>query len=69
MANVLAAVGAALGAGVPVELIKRGLETLAASAEMNQGRMNLTEINGVNILIDYGHNPCGIRQRWKSLSS
>ncbi len=59
IANALAAVGAVLAAGVPVELIKRGLETFGQQPEMNQGRLNLTQVNGIDVLIDYGHNPAG----------
>lgn len=57
--NALAAVGAAIAAGVPLELIKRGLETFVCDQQMNPGRFNHLVINGVDVIVDYGHNPAG----------
>lgn len=57
--NAMAAVGAAIAAGVPLELIKRGLETFVCDQQMNPGRFNYLVVNGIDVIVDYGHNPAG----------
>ncbi|GGI55959.1 cyanophycin synthetase [Winogradskyella haliclonae] len=59
--NVLAAVLAANIQGISNEDIKAGLETFIPSASQTPGRLNLFEFNDFNILLDYAHNPAGMR--------
>jgi cyanophycin synthetase len=54
--NVLAAVAACHAIGVPCEAIRRALETFHASPEHLPGRLNVVEMEGYTVLVDYGHN-------------
>ena len=59
--NVLAAVLAAHVQGISIEDIKAALETFIPSATQTPGRLNLFEFNNFRILLDYAHNPAGMR--------
>ncbi|WP_299333688.1 cyanophycin synthetase [uncultured Psychroserpens sp.] len=59
--NVLAAVLATHVQGISIEDMKAGLETFIPSASQTPGRLNLFEFNDFNILLDYAHNPAGMR--------
>ena len=59
--NVLAAVLAANIHGISNEDIKAGLETFIPSASQTPGRLNLFEFKNFTILLDYAHNPAGMR--------
>lgn len=59
--NVLAAVLAANIHGMSNEDIKAGLETFIPSAAQTPGRLNMFKFNNFNILLDYAHNPAGMR--------
>ncbi|MBR9914927.1 MAG: cyanophycin synthetase [Algicola sp.] len=59
--NVLAAVLAAHVQGISIEDMKAGLETFIPSASQTPGRLNLFEFNDFTILLDYAHNPAGMR--------
>ena len=41
--------------------MKAGLETFIPSASQTPGRLNLFEFNDFTILLDYAHNPAGMR--------
>ena len=55
-ANVLAAVAALHGLGMPVNMIRNGISTFHPSATQNPGRMNLIDFLEFKVLVDYGHN-------------
>lgn len=57
VANALAAVAACYSIGVPVPLIKQGLLTFGSKTSHNPGRCQLYEVNGLKVILDYGHNP------------
>ncbi|MEZ4798135.1 MAG: cyanophycin synthetase [Flavobacteriaceae bacterium] len=59
--NVLGAVLAAHVQGISIEDIKAALETFIPSASQTPGRLNLFEFNDFTILLDYAHNPAGMR--------
>lgn len=59
--NALAASLAAFLQGVSKDNIALALRTFYPSAEQTPGRMNLFEIKGVHILVDFAHNPDGFR--------
>jgi len=59
--NVLPAILAANIQGISIEDMKAGLETFIPSASQTPGRLNLFEFNNFNILLDYAHNPAGMR--------
>ena len=59
--NVLAAVIAANVRGISIEDMKAGLETFIPSPSQTPGRLNLFEFENFKILLDYAHNPAGMR--------
>ena len=59
--NVLAAVLGAHVQGISIEDMKAGLETFIPSAAQTPGRLNMFEFNDFTILLDYAHNPAGMR--------
>ena len=58
--NALAAAGAAHAAGAHLHDIRQGLRTFTTSIYQAPGRLNLVELHGVKIVIDYAHNPHGL---------
>jgi len=59
--NVLAACGAAFMGGLGLKAIREALESFIPSFELTPGRMNLFEVRDFKVLVDYAHNPHGIR--------
>ncbi len=59
--NSLAAAAAAFAAGAPLHDIRQGLRTFTTSYYLAPGRLNITEVDGVTVLIDYCHNAPGMR--------
>ena len=55
--NALAAAGAAWAAGAHLHDIRQGLRTFSTSYFMAPGRLNMFEIDGYRVLVDYAHNP------------
>lgn len=60
IANSLAAVSAVIGLGIPVESAKKAMRSFKSNIETNPGRLNIIEISGIKVMIDYGHNPAGV---------
>jgi len=61
VANALAAIGVASVLRLPAEAMASGLRQMKSTPEDNPGRANLFEWNGSRILLDYAHNPHGIK--------
>ena len=59
--NVLPAILAANLQGISIEDMKAGLETFIPSASQTPGRLNLFEFKDFSVLLDYAHNPAGMR--------
>ena len=59
--NVLPAVLTANIQGFSIEDMKAALETFIPSASQTPGRLNLFEFENFTILLDYAHNPAGMR--------
>jgi len=59
--NALAATAAAWAAGLNPALIVRALATFRSSADMAPGHFNVSEVAGVQIVVDYGHNAAAMR--------
>lgn len=59
--NVLPAIIAANVHGISIEDTKAALESFIPSATQTPGRLNLFKFNNFNILLDYAHNPAGMR--------
>jgi cyanophycin synthetase len=54
--NVLASAAAAWRLGVPLELVRLGLESFSSGSGGSPGRFNLLDLDGASIVVDYGHN-------------
>ncbi len=61
--NILAAVGATLAGGTPLEAIGKGVEGLSVV----RGRMEVVEGKGFKVLIDYAHTPEALQNLLSSL--
>jgi cyanophycin synthetase len=62
VANSLAAAAAAWAAGAHIHDIRQGLRTFTTSFFQAPGRLNLVEVAGTRVVIDYCHNVDGMRQ-------
>ena len=58
--NALAAAAAAHAAGVHLHDIRQGLRTFHTSFYEAPGRLNLFELQGIRVVVDYAHNPHGL---------
>ncbi|NLG20854.1 MAG: cyanophycin synthetase [Actinomycetales bacterium] len=61
IANAMAAAGAAFACDVPLHDIRQGLRTFTTSYYLSPGRMNMLDVKGVSVVVDYCHNPAGMR--------
>jgi cyanophycin synthetase len=62
VANALAAAAAAWASGAHLHDIRQGLRTFSTSFFQAPGRLNLIDVGGVRVFIDYCHNVDGMRQ-------
>jgi cyanophycin synthetase len=69
VANALAATAAAWAAGLNPAMIVRALSTFATDPEMTPGRFNIMQINGIEVILDYGHNPAAITALMEAVDS
>jgi len=60
VANAMTAAHLARVLGIADETIAAGLASFRGLPEDNPGRLNLIELGGVHLLIDYAHNPHGM---------
>ncbi len=60
LANALAAAATATALGLPDDAIVAGLRTFTSSPTDNPGRGNLLDVRGVQVLVDFGHNPAAV---------
>ncbi len=58
--NLLPVVLASYLSGIKTEEISLALKSFIPNAEQTPGRINEFEINGVNVIVDYAHNPHGL---------
>lgn len=61
VANALAASAMAFAAGAPVERVGTSLSTFSSTYEQNPGRLNVRDVGGIRVVMDYAHNPDGLR--------
>ncbi|MGG7176947.1 cyanophycin synthetase [Clostridium paraputrificum] len=66
--NAMAACGALIGLGIDYCMIAKGFNSFKPNMECNSGRFNMYDLNGVKIVLDYGHNIEGYRVVLDSLS-
>jgi cyanophycin synthetase len=55
--NAIAAAAAAWAAGAHLHDIRQGLRTFTTSYFMAPGRLNVFELDGYRVIVDYAHNP------------
>ena len=58
--NALAAAAAAHAAGAHLHDIRQGLRTFTTSIYQDPGRLNLFDLEGIRVVVDYAHNPHGL---------
>ncbi len=61
VANAMAAAAAAYAAGAHLHDIRNGLRTFSATYYQAPGRLNVVDVGGVRVVIDYCHNAPGMR--------
>lgn len=61
IANALAAVAMCAVQRVPLDAIREGLRAFSASFEDSPGRLNIHDAHGMRCILDYAHNPAGLR--------
>ena len=59
--NALAATAAAWAAGAHLHDIRQGLRTFTTSYYMAPGRLNMFELDGYRVVVDYAHNPPAVK--------
>ena len=59
--NVLAAVAVAHALAIPPARIAEALLTFVPSSAATPGRLNVMELRGGRVVVDYAHNPAGVR--------
>jgi cyanophycin synthetase len=59
--NALGAAAVGAGLGIPMEALRAALRSFGADPEDNAGRGQLEVVGGVRVLVDFGHNPDGVR--------
>ena len=60
VSNAMAAAGACFAAGAHLHDIRAGLRTFSTSYHLAPGRLNHIDVNGINVFVDYAHNPAGL---------
>ncbi len=59
--NALAAAGACLGIGMHVRQVQDGLTAFRNRADQNRGRLNVYEVDGATVVVDFAHNEAGLK--------
>ena len=67
--NALAATAAAWAAGAHLHDIRQGLRTFTTSYFMAPGRLNMFELDGYRVIVDYAHNPPAVRSLGEFVNS
>ena len=69
IANVLAASLAAYTNKIKLNVIREALRSFVPSQQTTPGRMNIYELNEFTVILDYAHNPHGVRALGKFIQS
>jgi cyanophycin synthetase len=69
IANVMAACLAAYTNGITVNTIRLALKSFIPSVETTPGRLNMFEFDEFKVMLDYAHNPHGLRALGKFIKS
>lgn len=66
--NAMAACGILVSLGIDYCMISKGFKTFKLNSEFNSGRFNMYDVNGVNVILDYGHNLEGYKKIFNSIN-
>jgi cyanophycin synthetase len=58
--NCLCAAGACLALGLSADEVATGLASFRNTPELNSGRLNVFDLEGVTVIVDYAHNEAGL---------
>ena len=58
--NALCATAACLAVGLPIDQVRVGLAEFRPHSDQNRGRLNVFDVDGVTIIIDFAHNEAGL---------
>ena len=58
--NALAAVAVTIALGIDERIVREGLMSFNPDIDHSPGRMNIIDMDGFKVIIDYGHNPGAI---------
>ncbi|MBA3690239.1 MAG: cyanophycin synthetase [Actinobacteria bacterium] len=61
VANAMAAAGAAYAGGAHLHDIRQGLRSFTTSIYQAPGRLNVFDLDGVKVILDYAHNAVGLQ--------
>lgn len=61
ISNALGAAALSQTLGASLDDVREGLMSFGSEAKDNPGRCQLQEVDGVQLLLDFGHNPHGVR--------
>lgn len=67
--NILAACSALIGLNIDYSMIRNGITTYELNSKENLGRFNRYDVNGINIILDYGHNIDGYKAVLSSIKN
>lgn len=60
--NALCAAAACLALGIDIDHVRSGLAAFKSSAKDNHGRLNVYQLNGGTVVIDFAHNEAGLEK-------
>ena len=66
--NAMSACAALVGMGIDYCMICSGLKSFKCDSKCNSGRFNMYNLNGINVILDYGHNIEGYKNVLNSIS-
>ncbi len=58
--NALCAAAATLALGLDLDQVREGLSTFRNRVDQNRGRLNVFEVDGVTVVVDFAHNAAGL---------
>lgn len=67
--NCLAAAAALVSLGIAPRIISKGLGSFYCDEESNPGRFNIFNLEGISVILDYGHNKEGYRAVTEALKN
>ncbi|CAA9574594.1 MAG: Cyanophycin synthase(EC [uncultured Thermomicrobiales bacterium] len=59
--NALCAAAACLAIGLPLDQVRAGLSAFRNKSDQNRGRLNVYDVDGATIIVDFAHNELGLK--------